>query len=290
MLHAIADDHGPLDTIGSSGPRPVPYAVSGAMLAAERQQRILELVRSRRTVSITDLATELNSSASTISRDLASLSAAGWIWRVRGGATYPAGLGVDPPAARERQRGVEAKDAIARRAADLIQEGQVVFLEASTTVAAMGRYLRPFGRLSVVTNDIFLAAELSEVVGIETIVTGGLLRHSTLALVGPMVEQFLDSIHVDIVFTGISALDLEAGLSTGNLLEAETKRKLFMSGQHVVGLADHSKFGKVAFARLGPLTRLDMLITDHLAPADDLDRIRDFGVQVVVAGESSQVE
>ena len=264
--------------------------MNGSMLAAERHKRILELVRDRRTVSITQLASELSTSPSTISRDLATLADEGWIWRVRGGATYPSGLGIDPPAKRERLRSVQEKDAIARKAASLVREGQVVFLEASTTVASIGRYLRQMGRLTVVTNDIFLAAELSDVELIETIVSGGLLRHSTLALIGPMVEQLLESIHVDIVFTGISALDVDAGLSTGNMLEAETKRKLFQSGELVVGLADHTKFGKVAFSRLGPLSDLDILITDHLASEDDINRIREMGVQVLVAPEEDPDE
>lgn len=265
-----------------------PQVVAGTrgdrtLLAAERHQRIMEILRERRSASVAELAQELGTSQSTINRDLSTLTDHGWIWRVRGGATYLAGSRTDPPAKGERLRRVREKEAIGEAAAELVTEGQVVFLEASTTVASVARHLRQLEQLTVVTNDVFIAAELSDCAGFEVIVTGGLLRQSTLALVGPLVEQLLDSIHVDVVITGISALSPEHGLSTGNLLEAQTKKRLLRSSGLVIGVADHSKFGTSAFVRLGPVSDLDVLVTDDLAPAEDVAFIQELGTRVIVA-------
>jgi DeoR family fructose operon transcriptional repressor len=143
--------------------------------------------------------------------------------------------------------------------------------------------LKSIGPLTAVTNDIFIAAELADVAEIETIVTGGSLRRATRALVGPMTESVLETIHVDKVFTGVSGLHVEHGLSTGNMTEAQTKLRLLKAGDQIIGVADHTKFNKIAFTRLGPVTALDILVTDALAPADDVARLRDLGVRVIVA-------
>lgn len=253
------------------------------MLPDERRQRMLDVLRQRRSASIAELAEALDMSASTINRDLSVLAAEGWLRRVRGGASITTGLSADPPAKLERLRNVREKEAIGAAAAALVQPGQVVFLEASTTVRHVARNLRHVRPLTAVTNDIFIAADLAEMPEIETIVTGGLLRRATRALVGPLIEQVLDTIHVDIVFTGVSGLHIQHGLSTGNMLEAQTKQRLLKAGDQIVGVTDHTKFNRIAFSRLGPITELDMLVTDESAPADDIERIREMGVTVVIA-------
>ncbi|MCC6792416.1 MAG: DeoR/GlpR transcriptional regulator [Thermomicrobiales bacterium] len=253
------------------------------MLPAERHQRILDVLRARRSASIAELADALETSASTINRDLSVLAAEGWLRRVRGGASIATGLSADPPAKLERLRNVREKEAIGAAAAALVQPGQVVFLEASTTVRYVARNLKQVRPLTAVTNDIFIAADLADLPEIETIVTGGLLRRATRALVGPLIEHVLDTIHVDVVFTGVSGLHVQHGLSTGNMLEAQTKQRLLKAGDQIVGVADHTKFNRIAFSRLGPVTALDVLVTDELAPADDVERIREMGVTVVIA-------
>jgi len=253
------------------------------MLPAERQQRILEVLQQRRAASIVELADILETSASTINRDLSVLAAEGWLRRVRGGASITTGLSADPPSKLERLRNVREKEAIGAAAAALVEPGEVVFLEASTTVLYIARQLRHIRPLTAVTNDIFIAAELADTPEIETIVTGGTLRKATRALVGPLVEQVLAAIHVDKVFTGISGLHIVHGLSTGNMIEAQTKQRLLKAGDQIIGVADHTKFNKVAFSRLGPINDLDVLVTDLYAPAEDIERIREMGVTVIIA-------
>jgi DeoR family fructose operon transcriptional repressor len=229
------------------------------------------------------LSEALATSPSTINRDLSALAAEGRLRRVRGGASITTGSSVDPLAKLERLRQVEEKNAIAAAAAALVEPGEAIFLEASTTVLHVARRLKSIGPLTAVTNDIFIAAELADVAEIETIVTGGSLRRATRALVGPMTESVLETIHVDKVFTGVSGLHVDHGLSTGNMTEAQTKLRLLKAGDQIIGVADHTKFNKIAFTRLGPVTALDILVTDALAPADDVARLRDLGVRVIVA-------
>ena len=260
------------------------------MLSAERQQRILEFLREHRAASIAELTEMLDASSSTVNRDLSVLAAEGWLRRVRGGASITTGLSADPPAKLERLRQIPEKEAIATAAARLVEPGEVVFLEASTTILHLAHRLRNVRPLTTVTNDVFIAAELADASDIEVIVTGGSLRRSTRALVGPLTEQAIDGIHVDKVFTGISALHLEHGLSTGDLTEAQIKQRLLRSGEQIIGLADHTKFNKIAFSKLGPIAQLTTLVTDELTSADDLDRIRDMGVRVIVAPKANVAE
>lgn len=253
------------------------------MLSAERHQRIIDFLRERRSASIVELAGEIGASPSTVGRDLSVLAAEGLVQRVRGGASIGSGLRPDLPSRLERLRNVQEKDIIGAAAAAQVRPGEVVFLEASTTVLHVARHLRKLHGLTVVTNDIHVAVELADSPHIETILTGGTLRQATQSLIGPLVERVLDTIHVDAVFTGISGIDPEHGLSTGNMIEAQTKLRLLSIGERIIGVSDHTKFGRVAFCRLGPVDALDVLVTDSLAPAGDLERIRDLGVEVIVA-------
>jgi len=253
------------------------------MLSAERHQRILDFLLQRRSASVAELSEELGASASTIGRDLSVLAAEGLLQRVRGGASLSSGLHPDLPSKLERLRNVREKEAIGLAAAAMVEPGEVVFLEASTTVRHVARHLRNMRNLTVVTNDVYIASELADSPGIETIVTGGTLRAATQALIGPLVERVLEIIHVDKVFTGISGIHVDHGLSTGNLTEGQAKQRLLTTGDRIIGVCDHTKFGRVAFCRLGPVNALDVLVTDCLAPAADIARIRELGTEVVAA-------
>jgi DeoR family fructose operon transcriptional repressor len=254
------------------------------MLAAERHRQIIEILRRQHAAGIAEIATELRVSPSTVNRDLSTLADEGLLRRVRGGAALMLGLAADTPAKIELHRNVPEKETIAEAAVRLIEPGDVIFLEASTTVLMMAKRLEPPGPLTVITNDVFIAAVFADSPEIETIVTGGSLRRSTRALIGPATNAMVTSIHVDKVFMGISALSIDQGITTGSLAETELKRLLLSCGESVIGLADHSKFGRIAFSHVCPVSDLDVLVTDAEAPEHDVCRIRDMGVSVTCAG------
>lgn len=132
----------------------------------------------------------------------------------------------------------------------------------------------------MVTNGLNLAAELASS-RLEVIVTGGTLRPQTLALAGPIADRTLADLQVDKLFLGANGIDLERGVTTPNLAEADAKRAMLRSAREVILVADSSKFGRAAFARICGLERVHCLITDEAAPAPFLEAIAKLGVKVI---------
>jgi DeoR family fructose operon transcriptional repressor len=239
------------------------------------------ILRDRSGTTLGELVEVLNVSAATVHRDLERLANSGDIIRVRGGAISHQELVDDPPVVLEKKRNTEPKRAIAREAVQHVVEGQVIFLEASSTVSQMVPLLRRFGELTVVTNDPSIAMDAVRFA--EVVLIGGSLRRQTLATVGPMAESALSHVHVDVAFVGISAIDAEHGISSFNLTEAETKRQIINSADHVVGLADGSKVGRVGLAHVTSASKLQVLVTDPTANEDEVARLRSLGVVVSYA-------
>jgi len=249
---------------------------STKILPSERRQQILRLLATSGSVSVNELSEITGASLATIHRDLEQLSATGRLVRVHGGATSPDD---DPPATSERRRNLSQKREIARVAAQSVEPGHVVFLEASSTVARLTEFL-PKSKIIVVTNDPEIALDLAQNSSNEVIVLGGTLRSQTRSIVGQMTVALLRDIRVDIAFIGVSAIS-ESGLTSVNLIEAETKRAILRSASRAIGLATQDKLGRSSLTPIGSLDELAMLVTD--APKTDT-RVRsliDAGLEVV---------
>jgi DeoR/GlpR family transcriptional regulator of sugar metabolism len=234
-------------------------------LAAERLDRLRDLVRARRVVRLQELCREAGVSTATARRDLAELEKRGELRRVHGGAVS-VGSRLDEPlfddktalAAREKQR-------IAAAALARIQPGETVYLDGGSTVLALARLLRDRTNVTVVTNSLRAASELSGA-GPRLILVGGELRRLSQTVVGPLTRAVLEELHVDRAFMGTMGFAAE-GLTTTDAGEAFTKELVMRRAREVVLLADSSKAGKILFARAGRLEQVQLLITDkQLAP------------------------
>lgn len=243
----------------------------------------MALVASDRAVSVTDLAARFGVSESTIRRDLRELEEAGLIQRTHGGAVLPDLRRYEPSFHQKEAERRQEKNAIARIAARLVNDGDTIILDSGTTTLALARLLHGRTNLTVVTNSIVIAAELAGAPGVEVVVTGGILKGRTLALVGAEVARFLNKVNVDRVFLGINGIDLEAGLTTPTLAEAETKQAMIRAAREVVVLADHTKLGRVTFAHVASLQEVHRLITDAGASPQFIGQLRDAGLDVHVA-------
>jgi DeoR family fructose operon transcriptional repressor len=253
------------------------------MLQEERQRRILERMRSGEAVKVSDLAAEFGVSESTIRRDLRDLAQSGLLERIHGGALPAEGTLREPSFAEKADLNQAEKIAIARLAASLVQDGESIILDAGTTTLQIARQLRQRRELKVVTNAYHIAAELAGNPGIEVIVTGGVVKGNTLALVGPVAERTLEELNVDRVFLGTNGIDLQRGLTTPTQAEAAVKRRMIEAARQVVVVADHTKVGKVAFATIGPLTSCHLFITDSGTQPAFRKALAERGVQVMVA-------
>lgn len=251
-----------------------------AELAAERMERIREALRRRRVMRVDELCAELGASPATIRRDLAELDQKGLVRRVHGGAMCPERqveeLVFDDKAAiaaPEKQR-------IAEAALAYIKPGDHVYLDGGSTVLALARLLIDMEGITVVTNSLRVAS-LFSARGPDVILVGGELRRLSQTFVGPLTRALLDPLRVDTAFMGTIGIASDAGVTTTDPREAFTKELVSRRAHQVVLLADGSKLGKVAFARVSEAGAVAVLITDRAADAGLCRQLRKAGVRVV---------
>ncbi|GAA3110367.1 DeoR/GlpR family DNA-binding transcription regulator [Pseudonocardia yunnanensis] len=233
------------------------------MLARQRQELILDAVRTTGGARVSELVERLGVSDMTVRRDIEVLATRGLVTRVHGGATA-AGSSVDEPGfAAKSGLHTAAKQAIAAAAAALIEPGASVALSAGTTTHAVASALLTVPRLTVVTNSLRVAEVLHESPrdDLTVVLTGG-ERTPSDALVGPVAVAALRRLHVDWLLMGVHGMDAEAGFTTPNLVEAETNRALVASARRVAVVADNSKWGVVGLSTIATLDEVDVVVTD----------------------------
>jgi DeoR/GlpR family transcriptional regulator of sugar metabolism len=259
------------------------------VLARQRQERILEEVRLRGGARVSDLVELLSVSDMTVRRDIAALARRGLVARVHGGATAVSGRSTEEPGFEAKfslQTGQKA--AIARAAAALAAPGDSVAISAGTTTYAVALELRAVPDLTVVTNSIPVADLLhaQHRDDLRVLLTGG-TRTPSDALVGPLAVAALRSLHVDWLFLGVHGVDERAGLTTPNLVEAETNRALIASARRVAVTADSSKWGVVGLSSMARLDDVDVLVTDDGLDADAARVVRSRVGRLVIAAPAA---
>ncbi len=248
----------------------------------ERQHKIADYVQERERASVQELAQHFQVSESTVRRDLKILEEEGKLRRTHGGAVAFVSDNSEPTFVEKEDRYRLQKELIAKEAASMVREGDSIILDSGTTTYYLAKELKTFKKLTVVTNSVAVAQELSANTGIDLILTGGTLRHETLAMVGPLAEKALESVHVDKAFVAINGLDPVIGLTTPNMLEASTKRAFFRSTKQVILLMDHSKYGRVSFAKVAALSEIDQLLTDDGISDNALKELDTAGITVAI--------
>jgi DeoR/GlpR family transcriptional regulator of sugar metabolism len=234
------------------------------MLAGERQKLILEEIRRRGAVRVSELTELFAVSEMTVRRDLDVLATAGLAEKVHGGATAPGRLSADEPGFEAKShRQLDEKDAIAQAASELVEPGQAIGLTAGTTTWRLAHHILGVPDLTVVTNSIQVANVLhpERRPDLTVILTGG-ERTPSDALVGPVAVATVRSLHVDVLFMGVHGITGDAGFTTPNLLEAETNQALVASAERTVVVADHTKRGVRGRSRIAPLDSAHALVSD----------------------------
>jgi DeoR/GlpR family transcriptional regulator of sugar metabolism len=240
------------------------------MLARERQARILDELENRGSVKVRELVRLLGVSDMTIRRDLEALARERLLDKVHGGATMRRHDSIDEPSFGARaNHELSEKEAIAARAAALVEPGAAVAISAGSTTHALARHLVGVRGLTVVTNSLWVADELQTSGGtdVTVLLTGG-MRTASDALVGPVAIQALRSLHVDVVFLGVHGMDVKAGFTTPNLMESETNRALVESGRRLVVVADSSKWGVLGLSTIAALSDAAVVVSDVGLPLD----------------------
>jgi DeoR/GlpR family transcriptional regulator of sugar metabolism len=247
----------------------------------ERFQRVLQLLESRDDLLVSELADEFSVSEVTIRHDLSELARRGLVARVRGGAR-PLERGQSELAFDVRLRLQAAeKRAIARAASELVNDGEAVALDSSTTAYYLARKLRTRRELVVVTNGLLIAAALADSPGVNVLVTGGMLRLPSMSVVGHLSADVLRTTRIDRGFFGARGLSLERGLMDLNPEEVRLKQEMAAACERVVGIFDATKWQRSALLSFVPTDRVDAILTDTGAPPELVRSWSARGVDVV---------
>ena len=253
------------------------------MYAEERLQSIVERARADGRVDVATLAVELNVTAETIRRDLASLERHGVLRRVHGGAIPVERLGFEPGLAQRDTVLLAEKERIAKAALDELPKEGAILLDAGTTTARLADVLPIDRELTVVTNALPIATKLAARRNITVLIVGGRVRGRTMASVGQWAERALEDTYVDVAFLGTNGISARRGLTTPDTTEAAVKRAMMAAARRTVVLADHTKVGNDQLARFGRLEDLDAVVTDSGLDDETAAELASLGPRVVRA-------
>jgi DeoR family transcriptional regulator, aga operon transcriptional repressor len=253
--------------------------------AEERRRQIVQLLEKNGRVTVHELKDLFGVSAVTARGDLDALAAAGALDRSHGGGIRKLTVGPDHSLPTRESIHQEEKARIARAAAALLKPHDTVILCSGTTSAGVARELRRSAPedLTVITYALNIAVQLSDLSNISLVMVGGILRHVSSAFVGPHAEQVMRQLHADHCFLGTVGLDLDVGLTTLDILEAQLNQVIIRAARQVTVLADSSKFGERSLAVISDFANVKRLITDSGAPPEAIDKLRSKGVDVILA-------
>lgn len=255
---------------------------SPQMLIEERRQYIVRLAQKHGRVLVEELSESLGISRITIRKDLDYLQRRGLLHRTHGGALLPgSGALSDPPLQEKEGRHSQEKLRIAAAAANLVQEGQCVLLDSGTTTTAIARALKRFSDLTIITNALNIAGELSST-DFEVLLTGGSLRKNSFSLVGPLAEDMLHDMHADVLFLGMDGFDLEVGLTTPNVMESRVNRAMVKASSMVVAVCDSTKFNRRSLSKIVDAAAIHHIITDSDLAGETADALRSAGIKLTL--------
>jgi len=235
-------------------------------LAPAREKIIRALLRERRVVRVEELCRELNASPATVRRDLANMEKKGLLRRVHGGAVSIDSRLEEPLMFDDKTRiATREKRRIAKAALKLIKTNDTIYLDGGSTTLELARLLKDRTDITLVTNSLRAAAELSGG-GPRLILIGGELRRQAQTIVGPLTAEIMNTLHFDKAFMGTIGMTLKDGLTTTDPGEAFTKKQAMNQAGEVILLMHSDKAGGISFAHFGGLDSVDHLITDNGLP------------------------
>ena len=254
------------------------------LLTEERRRAVLEMINRQGRVVISDLSRHFSVSSVTARADINALSKRDLLVRSHGGAIRKSDATMEFPLDVKASQHHDEKVRIGHAAATLVKEGQTVLLDSGTTTLEVARAIRnrKLARVTLVTNSLAIAWELSNVNEINLIMIGGMLRHISRSFAGPQAQKMLTELRVDHFFLGVDGLEPEMGPSTPDILEAELNAAMIRSAREVSVVADSSKIGRSSLSLIAPITSVHRVITDAGIAPRHREYLADKGIDVVV--------
>lgn len=248
------------------------------MLAVERKNLILEKLQENKKVVVSELSEIFEVSEETIRRDLDKLEKEGLCTKSYGGAVLRESISIDMPFSVRQKKNMEGKKVIAKILAGVINAGDHIFLDPSTTAMAIMDEVRD-KRLTIITNSIELLLEAAEDNEWTVLSTGGKLNKKYMALVGPHAVSSISTMNADKVILSCKGLDYERGLTDANELFSQVKQNMIRSASMKILAVDYTKFDNVAFSHICDITDIDMVVTDRKPEDSWLKYFQEKGIE-----------
>jgi len=238
------------------------------LLAEHRHQHILNALQNNSRVEVSALARELGVTEVTIRRDLAALNKVGLVKKTYGGAVPPPVPEMNLSVKFRQSRNLSAKKIIGKLAADLVQNGDVIFLEAGSTCYEIIPHLARFESLTIIVNSLYQLSRLHELTRHRVIITGGLYRPDRMDMVGPTAEATLSQLSGFKAFTGADDIAIDAGISGADVVTVGFAKLIAQRASTLVFVGDHTKFDNPALYKITDIDELDYIVTD-VAPSQE---------------------
>lgn len=253
------------------------------MLPHERREKILDLITEDGHATVIQLSKIFKVTEVTIRQDLEKIEKEGFIEREHGGA-YLKNIGLNVKnIVLQNQDHLPEKAAIARKAIEHINDGDIIILDSGSTTTEIAKLITNFKNLTVITNSLNIALILGEIPEINLVVTGGEFKAPTLSLTGQKAADFFTGLNVDKLFLATAGITLKSGLTYPSISDIVVKRAMIDSANEVYLVADSSKVGKSSFASLGALSLIDFLITDPNISETDTMMLKNNDIKIIIA-------
>lgn len=263
------------------------YNYNTTVSAKERRAIILQDLKEHSKVSIADICKKFNISEVSIRKDLEILQDRNLLVRVRGGAIHL------PETNRDNNDDVsikyktlynyKEKRAIGKLAASMINEGETILLDSGTTTLEIAKNLHKFKKLTIITNAVNIGIELLSYKRFNVILLGGHLRETSQSTVGPLAESNLKVFYCDKLFLGVDSFNIECGLSTQNIEEANINQSMFSMAKEIIAVFDSSKINKRSFVFIAPVNKINTVVTDSSLSPNVRVQLKSMGIEVYLA-------
>lgn len=253
------------------------------MTKEQRHELIMEALIKHGSVLVSDLVTMLNVSAVTVRKDLTELEKSDKLYRSHGKAVLINPY-INNRSVNEKEKlAADEKHAIGREAARLITRDDSIAIASGTTVHALARNIQPIHKLTVVSASLAVSNILSQHENVDIIQLGGMMRHSSLSVVGDYAARFLVQCSFSKLYLGADGIDVDYGITTTEIREAALNRIMMDASQKTIVLADSSKFGRRGFAKIADIDAIDIVITDAGISPKVANRLEDLGIELIIA-------
>jgi DeoR/GlpR family transcriptional regulator of sugar metabolism len=257
--------------------------VNTRLFLQERRKQILALLEQETRVFVADLSQRFRVSQATIRTDLDTLVLQGMLVRTHGGAIAVDRSDLELSFEVRRQLHSPQKQRIGAAATVMVEDGEAIALDASTTALAVANHVKGRRELTVITNSLLVALAFLDAPGVTVLMPGGFLRPDSASLVGGESHELIKQFNFQKGFFGAKGLTLEEGLTDVNNAEVAVKRAWVAHAKQVIAIVDSSKWGRVGFASFASIDQLDCIITDEGAPPDMVAALQEAGVDVIIA-------